>query len=84
MDVTLNPTHGPWEPGQRDIEWITSLIRIIKDGGVWGIPAAQSTFTLFKNSKKFIFSGNREHDLVVKTFKVFSVIGWKEATNEPV
>jgi hypothetical protein len=33
-----------WSPSETDVQWLTNLMNLIKEGGTWGIPATNQVF----------------------------------------
>jgi hypothetical protein len=71
-----------WEPGEPEYAWMRNLLSMVKDGGVWGIPAALSELTFDMEKKEYTFNGDRDHELCRRSFRVLDHLGWKEVPSE--
>jgi hypothetical protein len=74
-------------PPDHILEWCRNVVRIIADGGVWGIPRSGTTFRLDHKNKRLVLTiaGNDDDADFEATKHVFSYIGWdviKEDKNE--
>jgi hypothetical protein len=83
--MTVNPTTPPEEQEPKEVlEWCRQLVRILKDGGVWGIPRSGITFRVDKQNKKLILViGNETDDDFIATKRVFKQIGWEVTAEQP-
>lgn len=74
----------PEEPPQEEIdEWCRNIARIIRDGGVWGIPRSGLVFKFqHKNKTMVLVSGNPLHPDFDATQKAFGRIGWRVMARE--
>lgn len=66
------------QPNPAHLEWCRQLIRITKDGAVWGIPRSGTTFRFDKQNKKLIcvIAGNDDGDDFRATQTHFQHLGW--------
>jgi hypothetical protein len=69
------------EPEDREpeavLEWCRNLVRILKDGGVWGIPRSGVSFRVDKTGQRLILVVGKETDEdFLATRRVFKQIGW--------
>jgi hypothetical protein len=74
-------------PPEHILEWCRQVVRIIADGGIWGIPRSGTTFRLDHKNKRLVLTmpGNDDDADFEATKHVFSYIGWdviKENENE--
>lgn len=74
-------------PPDHVLEWCRNIVRIIADGGVWGLPRSGTTFRLDHKNKRLvlIMPGTDDGADFEATKHVFSYIGWdvvKEDKNE--
>lgn len=74
------------QPPEHILEWCRQTVRVIADGGVWGIPRSGTTFRVDHKNKKLILivAGCDDGGDFQATKHVFKFIGWdviKE--NEP-
>jgi hypothetical protein len=65
-------------PTPEIIEWCTELVRVIKDGGVWGIPRSGTTFRVDQKNKRLICIrlGFSDDSDFLATKHNFAFIGW--------
>lgn len=65
-------------PPEHILEWCRNCVRIIQDGGVWGIPRSGTTFRVDHKNKKLILliAGEDDGDDFRATKHVFKFIGW--------
>lgn len=65
------------QPPEHVLEWCRNLVRVLSDGGVWGIPRSQIVFRVDKQARKLILIvGDADDDDFIATKKVFKHIGW--------
>ena len=76
-------------PPEHILEWCRNCVRIIHDGGIWGIPRSGTTFRVDHKNHKLILvnPGCDDGDDFRATKHVFKFIGWDvvketEPTNE--
>lgn len=61
-----------------DKQFCENLVRIMRDGGVWGIPRSGLLFRFDKGSKKLVLTmGDADHSDFAATVKAFGAIGWQ-------
>lgn len=70
-----------WEPTADDIEWTIRTLSVIKDGGVWAVPASMSLFTLYKSRKEYGMTGDPMCETNQRIMKVLSKLGYKLLNN---
>jgi hypothetical protein len=68
------------------LAWCRNLVRTIKDGGVWGLPAAQSAFKIDKQRKCLVLiepviPTRTSEPAFLATKKWFKKIGWRTLRN---
>jgi len=65
-------------PKPEDVAWCRQLIRVTKDGGVWGIPRSGTAFRIDKNNNRLVLvvPGNDDGEDFAATKTHFAVIGW--------
>lgn len=75
--VALNNQNND-APKPEDVEWCRQLIRVTKDGAVWGIPRSGTTFKIDKANKRLVLviPGNDDGADFAATKTHFAVIGW--------
>jgi hypothetical protein len=72
--VALNE---PEKEPESVLEWCRNLVRVLADGGVWGIPRSGLVFRVDKEGKRLILiAGDRYNDDFYATKRVFKQIGW--------
>ena len=75
------------KPPEQILEWCRNIVRIIADGGNWGIPRSGTMFMVDHKQKRLVLvmPGNDDDADFNATKHVFSYIGWdvvKENENE--
>jgi hypothetical protein len=83
--VAFNSQFKPAErPPEHILEWCRNHMRIIHDGGVWGIPRSGTTFKVDKTNKRLIeiIPGHDDGADFNATKHVFSFIGWDVITEK--
>lgn len=71
------------KPPEHVLEWCRNLIRVLQDGGVWGIPRSQIVFRVDKGAQKLILViGETDDPDFIATKKVFKHIGWSVVGKE--
>jgi hypothetical protein len=65
-------------PPEHILEWCRQAVRIIADGGVWGIPRSGTIFRVDHKNKQLvlIMPGNDDEADYNATKHVFKFIGW--------
>jgi len=65
-------------PPEHILEWCRNCVRIIQDGGVWGIPRSGTIFRVDHKNKQLvlIMPGNDDEGDYNATKHVFKFIGW--------
>ena len=71
-----------WKPRDSDIEWTREHIAQINEGGIWGIPIANSsTIQVFHSDKTYIAnihgSEPRTQSVMMQTMTVLNILGYK-------
>ena len=46
-------TKTKWKPAESDIQWTTSCINLLKEGGSWGVPMSNSVFMFWKQDMEY-------------------------------
>jgi len=73
---------GP-KPSEDVLDWCRTLVAMIADGGVWGIPRSGVMFKFDKAAKRMTLTmGKADDPDVIATKEVFSHIGWTVVTGE--
>ena len=85
--ITVSKIDDGDKPPDHVLEWCRQVVRIIADGGVWGIPRSGTTFRLDHKNKRLvlIMPGRDDYADFEATKHVFAYIGWdvvKESENE--
>lgn len=75
--VDFNNNNGSGPP-ERVLDWCRNIVRIIADGGNWGIPRSGTTFRVDHAKKRLVLvtPGNDDGADFEATKHVFSYIGW--------
>lgn len=64
-------------PSPQVQEWCRNLVRVIKHGGMWGIPRSGVVFEIDQTNKRLILkTGDPDNPDVHATRHNFSYIGW--------
>lgn len=72
--VALNSNNVPPE---HVLAWCRQLVRVLRDGGVWGIPRSNIAFRVDQKNKQLVLTvGDASDDDFKATKHVFSFIGW--------
>ena len=66
-----------WEPTQKDLNWVLSLIARINDGGYWMVPDGLGVMRV-RHSRRVatVMSGNLEHETIKRVIKVLEHLNW--------
>jgi hypothetical protein len=74
-----------WEPRASDIAWTENLLAVIKDGGSWAQPSSGATFVFYHSQKTYEVNDHMNFfpDMVARTRKVLTTMGWKERKKCP-
>jgi hypothetical protein len=65
------------------LEWCRNLVRVISDGGSWGIPRSGIVFTVDKKNQRLILTvGEKTNEDFIATKRVFKQIGWDVVTRD--
>ena len=68
-----------WRPSETDVDWQRQMLRVLKDGAVWGVPASMSSFKFDKVNETFcLISGDPEHETNRRIAKVLKILGYVE------
>lgn len=68
-----------WRPAETDVEWQREMLRVLKDGAVWGVPISLSSFKFDKVNKTFcLISGDPEQETNRRIAKVLKILGYVE------
>ena len=67
-----------WEPKESDIAFVKRQIRLLRDGGTWGVPCSMSLFTFYHSKKEYVLIGDEDDETNQRTVKILGMIGWKE------
>jgi hypothetical protein len=80
--VALNVDYN--EPPAHILEWCRNCVRIIADGGIWGIPRSGTIFRVDHQNKKLVLvtPGNDDDGDYNATKEVFKYIGWTVVKDE--
>jgi hypothetical protein len=70
---------------EQSIAFCQNLVRILTDGGVWGIPRAGVVFSVDKKKQRLVqILGDRDHPDVKASRVMFRRIGWDVLTQEDI
>lgn len=73
-----------WTPRPSDIAWQENMVRVLKDGAVWGVPMSESVFKIDKQNKTFkLTAGDPNNETNMRIAKVFKLLGYSEQENTP-
>jgi hypothetical protein len=68
-----------WNPSPSDIAWQRDMLRILKNGAVWGVPVSLSSFKFDKTNKTFcLIVGDPAHETNRRIAKVLQALGYAE------
>lgn len=68
-----------WRPSETDVEWQREMLRVLRDGAVWGVPISLSSFKFDKTNKTFcLIIGDPENETNRRIAKVLKIIGYVE------
>ena len=71
------------EEPESGLEWCRNLVRVISDGGRWGIPRSGIVFTVDKKNQRLILTvGEKTNEDFIATKRVFKQIGWDVVTRD--
>lgn len=81
----LRPDDMP-PPPPEVLAWCENIVRIIADGGVWGIPRSGTVFRLDKAKKRLVLvtPGHDDYADFYATKHTFGFIGWSVITEDEV
>ena len=65
-----------WEPDEEQLEWTRQFVNMLKNNGVWAIPASGTIVTFDKRNMRAYISGNQDHELALRTKKALMLIGY--------
>ena len=66
-----------WKPTKTDIEWLANLIRVMRDGGEWGVPDSSSVIKFDKQRKvAVLLIGSPLHEVNRRTTEILKLLGW--------
>lgn len=82
--VARNNDNNDEAPTPEHVEWCRQLIRVTKDGAVWGIPRSGTTFRFDKAKKRLVLviPGNDNYADFEATKAHFALLGWAVLTAE--
>ena len=75
--LDVNPNDFP--PSPEVLAWCETLVSIMADGAVWGIPRSGTLFRIDKKNKRLICSAlgaNNDDSDFLATKQNFAYIGW--------
>lgn len=74
-DLVVNMTDDR-EP-ESTLEWCRQMVRVMRDGGMWGIPRSGVVFKVDKRKQCLILKvGTETNADFIATRRVFAQIGW--------
>jgi hypothetical protein len=80
-DDDVQHEHGE----DHSLAYCRNLVRILKDGGTWGIPRAGVVFSVDKKNQRLVqILGDRDHPDVRASRIVFKKIGWDVLAQEDI
>ena len=84
MNLFENPNDPPWsptwQPGPFVLAWFRNLLRVMKDGALWGMPGTQQMYRIDQKNKTLILIAGDPHDELHwhdKNTKTLAALGWK-------
>jgi hypothetical protein len=67
-----------WEPSASDIEWAEQMIRVMKDGALWGLPTGNLVYCIDHKKKTLtLVEGDSELCVHGRNKKCFGVAGYE-------
>ena len=68
-----------WAPRPNDLEWMRNTLDLIRQGGIWGIPACRATLEVDREDKALRVMEDNGDDpvLLARTATISRMIGWK-------
>lgn len=83
--IRIDPEDQP-DPTPEVLAWCHNLVRITKDGAIWGIPRSRTTFRIDQTNKRLVLiePGNDDYADFYATKHNFSFIGWNVVTIDEV
>lgn len=82
--VSINNNFELDHPSDDVLEFCKNIVRVIADGGVWGIPRSNTIFRLDHKNKRLVLinAGNDDDSDFLATQRVFKHIGWDVVEEE--
>ena len=84
MNLFENPNDPPWSPNWQPspymLAWFSNLLRVMKDGALWGVPGSEQMYRIDKKNKTLILIEGDPHDELHwhdKNIKTLAALGWK-------
>jgi hypothetical protein len=75
--VALNTKEEEAQEPEHVLAWCRNLVRIMTDGGTWGIPRSGIVFQVDKKNKQLVMTvGEPDNEDFIATKRVFKQIGW--------
>lgn len=72
-----------WKPSSTDVYWQESLLRVMKDGAVWGVPASESSFKFDKTNMTFcLIAGDPDHETNRRIAKILRMLNYREVSHK--
>lgn len=74
------------DPTPEVLAWCQNLVRITKDGAVWGIPRSRTTFRIDQTNKRLVLISPGDDDFAdfYATKHNFKFIGWSVVFEDEV
>jgi hypothetical protein len=75
-----------WQPRPSDVGWLAGTLKIIREGGIWGIPKTGQVFQISHAKKTLTLitdPGTKEClEMTEMTRATAAKLGWKVKTND--
>jgi len=78
-DLVPHDQFSMWAPRPNDLEWMRNTLDLIRQGGIWGIPACRATLEVDREDKALRVMEDNGDDpvLLARTATISRMIGWK-------
>ena len=66
-----------WKPAQSDLDWVQSLISMVRQDGLWTLPGTLNTYRINHDKKQFIhLIGETTDQTHLRTRECLLLLGW--------
>lgn len=67
-----------WEPPDSDLNWISDLLTLIPDGGMWKVPLMDTLFKIWHSTMTAMqMSGRREDEMNLRIVICLEMLGYE-------